>query len=110
MERRPSMFALVTRAALKIGRDSRRWSNLLAFLQSCYAGRVRDYDFDDAVKALDLLSEQEQHAEGQGKRSEDEDAEAAVSGFLAHGRSTLGCLGCSIAWRLKNCRTLESVL
>jgi hypothetical protein len=56
------MFALVTRAVMKLGLDSRRWSNLLAFLQSCYAGRVRDYDFDDAVQALDLLSDQEQHA------------------------------------------------
>jgi hypothetical protein len=56
------MFVLVTRAAMKFGLDSQRWSNLLAFLQSCYAGRVRNYDFDDAVAALDSLSDQEQHA------------------------------------------------
>lgn len=62
MERRPSTFVLVTQAAHKLGQHSRQWSNLLAFLQSCYAGRVRTYDFDAALAAMARLSDEEQHA------------------------------------------------
>lgn len=62
MERRPSMLALVTQAAHKLGKNSRQWSNLLAFLQSCYTGRVRSFDFDAAMTALARLSDEEQHA------------------------------------------------
>lgn len=62
MERRPSLFTLVTQAALKLGKNSPQWSNLLAFLQACYAGRPRRYDHDRALAAMALLSEAEQHA------------------------------------------------
>jgi hypothetical protein len=36
--------------------------NVLAFIQSCYCGRVRDYDFDAALISLHKLTEEEQHA------------------------------------------------
>lgn len=62
MERRPSLFALVPQAALKLGKNSPEWSNLLAFLQSCYTARPRRYDHDRAMSAMARLSEAEQHA------------------------------------------------
>jgi hypothetical protein len=42
-------------------RDGER-QNVFAFIQSCYCGRVRDYDLDRAVASLSRLTEQEQHA------------------------------------------------
>jgi hypothetical protein len=42
--------------------EPEQWGNLLAFLQSCYAGRVRNYDYDAALASLAQLSDQEQHS------------------------------------------------
>jgi hypothetical protein len=53
---------LVVSAALKLDARTPAWRNALAFIQSCYAGRVRDYDFDEALAALARLSDEEQHA------------------------------------------------
>jgi hypothetical protein len=36
--------------------------NVIAFVQSCYGGRVRRYDFDAALTSLSRLNEEEQHA------------------------------------------------
>jgi hypothetical protein len=36
--------------------------NVIAFVQSCYGGRVRRYDFDAALASLSRLTEEEQHA------------------------------------------------
>jgi hypothetical protein len=55
-------LGLVVQAAIKLDARSPRWANLLAFLQSCYAGLVRTYDYDDAVAALARLDDDEQHA------------------------------------------------
>jgi hypothetical protein len=53
---------LVVEAALKLDKRTPAWSNALAFIQSCYGGRVRDYDLDAALAALARLSDEEQHA------------------------------------------------
>lgn len=55
-------MVLVLQAALKLDAETDRWANLMAFIQSCYAGRVRRYDFEDALAALAELSDEEQHA------------------------------------------------
>jgi hypothetical protein len=53
---------LVLQAALKLDAHTPGWQNVLAFIQSCYACRVRDYDLSEAVAALCLLTDEEQHA------------------------------------------------
>jgi hypothetical protein len=35
--------------------------NVLAFIQSCYGGRVRSYDLDRALASLARLTEEEHH-------------------------------------------------
>jgi len=62
MERGTTHRHLLNQAISQLGRDSRCWTNVLAFLQSCYAGRVRHYDFEAAVTALSRLSDAEQNA------------------------------------------------
>lgn len=52
----------VLHAAGKLGGDTPAWHNLLAYLQSCYAGHSRPFDFEAACAALARLSEEEQHA------------------------------------------------
>jgi hypothetical protein len=52
---------LVIRAILKLNPAGER-QNVLLFIQSCYAGRVRSYDFDQAVVSLGRLTDREQHA------------------------------------------------
>jgi hypothetical protein len=53
---------LVVQAAMKLDARTPAWRNTLAFIQSCYGGRVRDYDFDEALACLARLSDEEQHA------------------------------------------------
>jgi hypothetical protein len=53
---------LVVQAALKLDARTPAWRNAVAFIQSCYACRVRDYDFDEAMAALARLSDEEQAA------------------------------------------------
>jgi hypothetical protein len=53
---------LVVQAALKLNNRTPAWHNALAFIQSCYGGRVRDYDLEAALAALARLSDEEQHA------------------------------------------------
>jgi len=53
---------LVVQAALKLDARTPAWRNAVAFIQSCYACRVRDYDFDQAMAALAQLSDEEQAA------------------------------------------------
>jgi hypothetical protein len=52
---------LVIRAILKLDPTGER-QNVLLFVQSCYAGRVRSYDFDQALVSLAKLTDREQHA------------------------------------------------
>ena len=62
MERKSTTLNLVIEAALKLDARTREWQNVLAFIQSCYCGRVRDYDLDSATASLGRLTEQQQHA------------------------------------------------
>ncbi len=50
---------LVIAALLKLDPISGERQNLLAFIQSCYGGCVRCYDFDQAVASLSKLTAQE---------------------------------------------------
>lgn len=52
----------VLQAAAKLGGETPAWHNLLAYLQSCYAGHSRPFDFEAACAALARLSDEEQHA------------------------------------------------
>jgi hypothetical protein len=52
----------VIRAVLKLNPHDGERQNVTAFIQSCYCGRVRTYDFDAALASLDKLSEEEHHA------------------------------------------------
>lgn len=49
-------------AMLKLDPQSRQWQNVVAFVLSCYACRVMDYDLDAAVAAVERLTDAEQHA------------------------------------------------
>jgi hypothetical protein len=62
MESKTKTVNLVIEAGLKLGARTPAWRNVLAFIESCYGGRVRDYDLDAAVASLALLSDEEQHA------------------------------------------------
>jgi hypothetical protein len=62
MESKSTALNLVIEAALKLDARTPEWRNVLAFIESCYCGRVRDYDLDAAVAALTKLSDEEQHA------------------------------------------------
>jgi hypothetical protein len=46
----------------KLDEASGECQNLLMFLQSCYGGRVRSYDFERALRSLRKLTDAEQHA------------------------------------------------
>lgn len=53
---------LVVQAAMKLDARTPAWKNVVAFIQSCYACRVREYDYDAAMAALTQLSDAEQAA------------------------------------------------
>jgi hypothetical protein len=53
---------LVIEAMQKLDAGNGERKNVLAFIQSCYCGRVRDYDFDAALASLHKLTPEEQHA------------------------------------------------
>jgi hypothetical protein len=62
MKSRSATLDLVIRAVMKLNVTDGERQNVLAFIQSCYCGRVRNYDFDAALVALGKLSDAEQHA------------------------------------------------
>jgi hypothetical protein len=62
MDRKGTTLNLVIEAALKLDARTPEWRNVLNFIESCYCGRVRDYDLDAAVASLTKLSDEEQHA------------------------------------------------
>ena len=61
MEKTARRLDLVIKAALKLEAATER-PNVLAFIRSCYGGRVTHYDFPAALAALRKLTEEEQHA------------------------------------------------
>jgi hypothetical protein len=62
MKRRSNTIDLVIHAILKLNANNGERQNVTAFIQSCYCGRVRNYDFDQALASLAKLSDEEQHA------------------------------------------------
>lgn len=49
-------------ALLKLDLPSGERQNVTAFIQSCYGGLVKKYDFDAALESLKKLNDAEQHA------------------------------------------------
>jgi hypothetical protein len=62
MKKKSTAASLVVRAMLKLNLESGERQNVLLFLQSCYGGRVRTYDFEAALLSLDKLTPEEHHA------------------------------------------------
>jgi hypothetical protein len=62
MRPKTSTLNLVIDAALKLDARTAERRNVLAFIESCYGGKVRDYDLEAAIAALGKLSDEEQHA------------------------------------------------
>jgi hypothetical protein len=62
MSHKTSTLNLVIDAALKLDAKTPEWRNAIAFIRSCYAGRVAEYDLDAAVASLSRLTDEEQHA------------------------------------------------
>jgi hypothetical protein len=62
MNKKSQQSGLVVRAMLKLSLENGERQNVLMFIQSCYAGRVRTYDLDRAVASLSKLTDEEQHA------------------------------------------------
>jgi hypothetical protein len=49
-------------AMLKLDQRPGDRQNVFAFIQSCYNGLVRDYDFDSALESLRELTGEQHHA------------------------------------------------
>lgn len=62
MRRKQTTLDLLIGAMLKLGKSQSDRQNVLAFVQSCYCGHVRDYDLEAALRTLAQISEEEQHA------------------------------------------------
>jgi hypothetical protein len=62
MNKKPTAAGLVVQAMLKLDLESGERQNVLMFFQSCYGGRVRNYDYDAALGSLGKLSDEEHHA------------------------------------------------
>jgi hypothetical protein len=62
MESKSTALNLVIEAALKLDARTPEWRNVIAFIESCYCCRARDYDLDAAVACLTKLTDEEQHA------------------------------------------------
>jgi hypothetical protein len=58
----PRQLDLVIEGMMKLDHEGGERRNVLAFIQSCYCGRVRDYDLTEATLALSKLTLEEQHA------------------------------------------------
>jgi hypothetical protein len=62
MDHKASELNLVIGAMLKLDPHNGERPNVMAYIQSCFGGRVRDYDLDAALVSLDKLSNAEHHA------------------------------------------------
>jgi hypothetical protein len=62
MNNKSAALDLVVQAALKLGPRTPEWMNVVSFIQSCYACRVRSYDFHAALNSLCRLTDEEQSA------------------------------------------------
>jgi len=62
MGRNSATLDLLIGAVMKLGTTRGERQNVIAFIESCYCGWVRNYDLDAALAALAKLSEEEQNA------------------------------------------------
>jgi len=62
MRKNARSLDLVIAGMLKLDHHSGERQNVLAFIQSCYCSRVRDYDLNWAIAALTKLTDEEQNA------------------------------------------------
>ena len=62
MKHSSTALDLLIGAVLKLKADNGERKNVMAFIQSCYGGLVRTYDFDAALSALAKLTDEEQNA------------------------------------------------
>jgi hypothetical protein len=61
MNRKSTLLDLLIGAMMQLNpRDGER-QNVVAFIESCFGGRVRSYDLDAAMAALIRLTDEEQH-------------------------------------------------
>jgi hypothetical protein len=59
---RGHVLDLLIGAVIKLEVATGERENVMAFIQSCYGGRVRTYDLDAAMASLAKLTDEEQHA------------------------------------------------
>ena len=62
MNRKSTLLDVLIGAVMKLDPRNGERQNVSAFIQSCYCGRVRRYDFDAAQASLGKLTDDEQHA------------------------------------------------
>jgi hypothetical protein len=62
MNRKSTLLDVLISAVMKLDPRNGERQNVNAFIQSCYCGRVRHYNFDAALISLAKLSDEEQHA------------------------------------------------
>jgi hypothetical protein len=61
-QRKVALLDHVISALMKLDPKTKERANLISFFQSCYGGRVRDYDFDAAMTSSAKLTEEEHGA------------------------------------------------
>jgi len=61
MNRKWTVLDLLIGAMEKLCPKTGERQNVLAFIESCYGGRVRSYDLDLALASLSKLTDEEQH-------------------------------------------------
>ncbi len=62
MNRKTALLDRVISGLMKLNPANKERQNVIAFFQSCYGGRVRDYDFDGAMASITKLSQEEHEA------------------------------------------------
>jgi hypothetical protein len=62
MKRKTTLLDVLIGAVMKLDSRTGERQNVAAFIQSCYCGLVRSYDFDAALNSLAKLNDEEQHA------------------------------------------------
>jgi hypothetical protein len=62
MGKQVTSLILLIRALLKLNPRTPECRNVIAFVHSCYGGRVCSYDLDAAASSLSGLTPDEQHA------------------------------------------------
>jgi hypothetical protein len=61
MSKKSVALDMLIAAMLKLGSTHAVRENVIAFIRSCYCGRVLNYDLDGALAALARLTDDEQH-------------------------------------------------